>query len=424
MANKRMISKEISSSARFLQMPQTAQNLYFHLSVNTDDDGIVEAFTIMRMINANDDDLKILDAKGFVKILNADLVIYVYRFQEINRLRADQKHDSPHKLLLIQVLGHDIEDILVESKVEDDVKRRIEQRKLKRLEVSAADNQRTNRGSAESPPPSIVEYSIDLDKDITSKVNIDINNNIICPTSDEVEPVINNNLEKTQENGKQEKPKNEKKPKDKKPESTKFAYTLTQLKEDITEIIGKKFNNRKAVQGATVKRSAVEISCAKQLKSRLDEGRTRQDFRDMLFNLKRDSYHRDQEYKFVTLEFVTRAKKFEFWLENGKGEYKKPVVSATSTQPKPIVVQKTAEEIAEERRQSRLEWQAACRERIIEGKKKGKVMAMDVAKALQFDTDLSDLLTNEEIMKHIENCPSSMYKTIAAKKFNMVSVAN
>ena len=58
-------------------MPPTTQNLYFHLIMNADDDGVVEAFPIMRMVGATEDDLKILMDKVFVYLLNDDLVAYV-----------------------------------------------------------------------------------------------------------------------------------------------------------------------------------------------------------------------------------------------------------------------------------------------------------------------------------------------------------
>ena len=69
-----MISNTIVRTARFLKMPPTTQNLYFHLVLNADDDGVVEAFPVMRLIGATEDDLKILVEKEFVYLLNDDLL--------------------------------------------------------------------------------------------------------------------------------------------------------------------------------------------------------------------------------------------------------------------------------------------------------------------------------------------------------------
>ena len=42
MAEKRMFSKQIIDSDAFLDMPLSAQALYFHLSMRADDDGFVD----------------------------------------------------------------------------------------------------------------------------------------------------------------------------------------------------------------------------------------------------------------------------------------------------------------------------------------------------------------------------------------------
>nr|DAS74315.1 MAG TPA: Replication initiation and membrane attachment [Caudoviricetes sp.] len=104
MAERRMFSKRIIGSARFLRMPGSTQALYFHLGMAADDDGIVEAYPIMQMVNASEDDLKILAAKGFVKVLNEDLVTYILDWQENNKIRADRKTNSIYKELLLQVM--------------------------------------------------------------------------------------------------------------------------------------------------------------------------------------------------------------------------------------------------------------------------------------------------------------------------------
>lgn len=64
MASKRMFANAIVGSARFLRMGQSARLLYYDLGMRADDDGIVEAFTVMRETSASEDDLKLLAAKG------------------------------------------------------------------------------------------------------------------------------------------------------------------------------------------------------------------------------------------------------------------------------------------------------------------------------------------------------------------------
>ena len=113
MASRRMVSNKIIDSARFIKMPISSQCLYFHLIAKGDDDGVVEAFNVMRMIGATEDDLKVLVAKGFVVVLNEDLVSYIADWKEHNLIRADRKVDSIYKDLLLQV----VEDVeLLEKK--------------------------------------------------------------------------------------------------------------------------------------------------------------------------------------------------------------------------------------------------------------------------------------------------------------------
>lgn len=104
MGNRRMFSCRIVSSAKFLKMPISSQALYFHLGVNADDDGVVEAYSIIKQIGCSEDDLRVLVAKGFVQILNDDLVSYITDWNENNYIRADRKIDSIYKDLLVSMI--------------------------------------------------------------------------------------------------------------------------------------------------------------------------------------------------------------------------------------------------------------------------------------------------------------------------------
>ena len=119
MAERRMFSKRIIESARFLRMPTSSRLLYFDLGMRADDDGVVEAYTVIRATGATEDDFKILVAKNFLKVLNEDMVSYITNWSENNRIRPDRKIDSIYKGLLIQVLP-DVE--LVEKREKADHK--------------------------------------------------------------------------------------------------------------------------------------------------------------------------------------------------------------------------------------------------------------------------------------------------------------
>jgi hypothetical protein len=95
MAQRRMFSKSITNSSMFLMMPQSSQNLYFHLGMNADDDGFCEHFTIMRMTESKPDDLKILHTKGFVEVFD-ERVLIILQWKENNYLRADRYTPSKY----------------------------------------------------------------------------------------------------------------------------------------------------------------------------------------------------------------------------------------------------------------------------------------------------------------------------------------
>ncbi|VTS14008.1 DNA replication protein, putative [Streptococcus pseudoporcinus] len=76
MAQKRMFSKKITDSDKFLDLPLTAQALYFHLNMHADDDGFVDSTkTIKRMIGASDGDLRVLLEQAFVIPFESGVIV-------------------------------------------------------------------------------------------------------------------------------------------------------------------------------------------------------------------------------------------------------------------------------------------------------------------------------------------------------------
>lgn len=97
MANRRMFSLDIVNSDQFLDMPMSAQALYFHLGMRADDDGFLgSARTIMRMIGASPDDLRILCAKGYV-IVFPDGVMVITHWALNNYIQSDRKRETIYK---------------------------------------------------------------------------------------------------------------------------------------------------------------------------------------------------------------------------------------------------------------------------------------------------------------------------------------
>lgn len=103
MAERRMFAKSVIGSARFLRMPSTSRLLYYDLGMQADDDGVVEAFSVMRTTGATEDDLRVLASKGFVSVLNDDLVTYITDWSRNNYIQKDRYHPSVYKEILVKL---------------------------------------------------------------------------------------------------------------------------------------------------------------------------------------------------------------------------------------------------------------------------------------------------------------------------------
>lgn len=97
MAQKRMFDKTITNSDDFLELPDSSQVLYFHLSMNADDDGFINNWkSIMKMTGTKEDDLKLLIAKQY--IITFDTGVIVIRHWRLNNyLRNDRYKETKFK---------------------------------------------------------------------------------------------------------------------------------------------------------------------------------------------------------------------------------------------------------------------------------------------------------------------------------------
>ena len=76
MAERRMFAKTIIDSDAFLDMPLSAQALYFHLAMRADDDGFVNnPKKVQRMIGASDDDCRLLILKHFILTFENGVIV-------------------------------------------------------------------------------------------------------------------------------------------------------------------------------------------------------------------------------------------------------------------------------------------------------------------------------------------------------------
>lgn len=90
MAERRMFTKKITESDAFLEMPMSAQCLYFHLNMSADDDGFVNnPKRIQRLVGASDDDMKLLIAKSFIIVFDSGIIV-IKHWKMHNYIQADR----------------------------------------------------------------------------------------------------------------------------------------------------------------------------------------------------------------------------------------------------------------------------------------------------------------------------------------------
>ena len=90
MANRRMFSLDVVDTDKFLDMPATSQNLYFHLGMRADDDGFVSnPKKITKLVNCGNDDLNVLISRGFVIALE-DGIVVIRHWKQNNYIQNDR----------------------------------------------------------------------------------------------------------------------------------------------------------------------------------------------------------------------------------------------------------------------------------------------------------------------------------------------
>lgn len=90
MAERRMFTKKITESDAFLDMPSSTQALYFHLSMNADDDGFINSpKSIQRTVGASNDDMKLLLAKKFIIAFESGVIV-IKHWKMHNYLQSDR----------------------------------------------------------------------------------------------------------------------------------------------------------------------------------------------------------------------------------------------------------------------------------------------------------------------------------------------
>lgn len=97
MAQKRMFSLQVVDTDEFVDMPISAQALYFHLGMHGDDDGFVSSpKKIARSSGCKDDDLRLLAAKGFIIPFESGVVV-ITDWRVNNTLQNDRYRETVYQ---------------------------------------------------------------------------------------------------------------------------------------------------------------------------------------------------------------------------------------------------------------------------------------------------------------------------------------
>lgn len=90
MSERRMLSRSVTESDMFLDLPISAQGLYFHLSMNADDEGFINNSKRIRSIcGASEDDLQQLIHGGFLIRFDSGVCVITH-WKINNKLRKDR----------------------------------------------------------------------------------------------------------------------------------------------------------------------------------------------------------------------------------------------------------------------------------------------------------------------------------------------
>ena len=101
-----MFSKTIINSDLFLDLPSSAQNLYFHLSLNADDEGFVNSpKKIMKYVNSQIEDMELLVENGFIKKFDSGIVVIIHwnlhNYIQKDRFKATIYQKEKQQLVLV-----------------------------------------------------------------------------------------------------------------------------------------------------------------------------------------------------------------------------------------------------------------------------------------------------------------------------------
>lgn len=106
MSAKRMISDTVCGMDSFVEMPLSAQALYFHLVLQADSKGFFSsAVKTMRMIGAKQEDLECLINNGFILRFPGTTTCCIRHWNMMNTLKSTQSKSDFQEAKLVRLDG-------------------------------------------------------------------------------------------------------------------------------------------------------------------------------------------------------------------------------------------------------------------------------------------------------------------------------
>lgn len=137
MAQRRMFNKLVTNDDNFLDMPDSSQNLYFHLSMNADDDGFVNNWkSIMRMTGHKEDDLKVLIAKQYIIPFESGVIV-IRHWRLNNYLQNDRitktNYQKEYKMLSLNDNVYNMDTQCIQNVSTDKI--RLDKNRLDKISI-------------------------------------------------------------------------------------------------------------------------------------------------------------------------------------------------------------------------------------------------------------------------------------------------
>ncbi|MBE6686193.1 MAG: replisome organizer [Ruminococcaceae bacterium] len=107
MAERRMFSKSVIESDIFLDMPLTAQLLYFHISMKADDDGFINNIKrTQKAVGCRRNDILTLEKNGFILCFESGVTV-IRHWRIHNYIQKDRRKDTVYQKELSRLVQKD-----------------------------------------------------------------------------------------------------------------------------------------------------------------------------------------------------------------------------------------------------------------------------------------------------------------------------